>query len=476
MNLLRRLYAPDYMVKPSMRQQEQYSTEEIYKSFIKVAWPATAESFLLGLVNFIDSIMVSTQGHIAVASVGLTNQPRMIFYAIFFAMNIGVTAIVSRRRGENRKEDANKVLAQAVSLCLILGIFLVGAAIIFAEPLLIFAGAKSDTLPDAISYFRITLVGLYFTAISMMINAAQRGAGNTRISMTTNMTANIVNCIFNALLINGLFFFPKLGVTGAAIATMLGNITACCMSIYSVAPFVKSHKDRFLNLHAKSLFKFDSENVRLIGRISSSAAIEQVFMRLGFFVVSKMVAELSTVEFATHTICMNITNLSFCFGDGLGVAASALVGQNLGKKRPDLSIIYGKSAQRIGFLLAMMLFCLFTLGGNMMINLFMTEEAEAAEIVEIGVKVLIILAFISPAQISQVIFSGCVRGAGDTRYAAIVSLVTIAVERPLLTFIFCYTCGLGVIGAWIAMLVDQYLRLTLMAMRFSSGKWAKIKV
>ena len=141
MNLLRRLYAPDYMVKPSIRQQEQYSTEEIYKSFIKVAWPATAESFLLGLVNFIDSIMVSTQGHIAVASVGLTNQPRMIFYAIFFAMNIGVTAIVSRRRGENRKEDANKVLAQAVSLCLILGIFLVGAAIIFAEPLLIFAEA-----------------------------------------------------------------------------------------------------------------------------------------------------------------------------------------------------------------------------------------------------------------------------------------------------------------------------------------------
>lgn len=89
---------------------------------------------------------------------------------------------------------------------------------------------------------------------------------------------------------------------------------------------------------------------------------------------------------------------------------------------------------------------------------------------------LIILAFISPAQISQVIFSGCVRGAATRATRAIVSLVTIAVERPLLTFIFCYTCGLGVIGAWIAMLVDQYLRLTLMAMRFSSGKWAKIKV
>jgi Na+-driven multidrug efflux pump len=199
-------------------------------------------------------------------------------------------------------------------------------------------------------------------------------------------------------------------------------------------------------------------------------------MRLGFFVVSKMVAELSTVDFATHTICMNITNLSFCFGDGLGVAASALVGQNLGKKRPDLSIIYGKTAQRIGFGIAILLFTLFTFGGNMMINLFMTEEAEATQIIETGIKILVILALISPAQISQVIFSGCVRGAGDTRYAALVSLFTIAVERPVLTYLLCYLFGLGVIGAWFAMLIDQYLRLALMAVRFSGGKWSEIKV
>jgi putative MATE family efflux protein len=469
---LRRLYAPDYMIKSSLKQEESYSTEEIYKTFVKVAWPAIAESFLLGLVNFIDSIMVSTQGHVAVASVGLTNQPRFIFFAIFFAINIGVTAIVSRRKGENRRDDANRCLAQALSLCLILGVILVTVAYVFSEPLLRFSGAKEDTLPFAISYFRITMIGLFFTSISMVINAAQRGTGNTRISMTTNITANIVNCTFNALLINGLFFFPKLGVTGAAIATLLGNITSFAMSVKSVLP---SKKDRFLVLKFNSLFRFDRENLVLISNISASAAVEQLFMRFGFFLVAKLVAELGTIDFAVHTICMNITNLSFCFGEGLGVAASSLVGQNIGKKRPDLSIIYGKTAQRIGFLIATVLIFLFSLGGEMMINLFMTDEAEAAQIIEIGVKVLLILAFISPAQISQVIFSGCVRGAGDTRYSAAVSLITIAVERPLLTFLFCYVFRLGVIGAWFAILVDQYLRLLLMAIRFSGGKWSKIE-
>ncbi len=475
MNPLRRLYAPDFMLKREQKLEERYDTAEIYKSFLKVAWPATAESVLLGAVNFIDSVMVSSQGHVAIAGVGITSQPRFMFYAIFFALNIGVTAIVSRRKGENRREDANKILAQAVSLCILLGILLVGAAYIFSEPLLRFAGAKDDTLPYAMRYFRITMIGLFFTAIGMTINAAQRGSGNTRISMTTNMTANIVNCIFNALLINGFFFFPELGVTGAAVATLIGNIVSCAMSIYSVAP-IKKHEGRFLSLRPSMLFRFDSDNLKLIVKISSSAAVEQLFMRIGFFLVSKQVAELSTVDFATHTICMNITNLSFCFGDGLGVAASSLVGQNLGKKRPDLSIVYGKTAQRIGFILAMGLFCLFTIGGEMMISLFMTDEAEADQILVIGVRILQILAIISPAQISQVIFSGCVRGAGDTRYAALVSLVTIAVERPILTYLLCYAAGLGVIGAWLAMLIDQFLRLALMASRFSGGKWVKIKV
>ena len=472
MELLRRLYAPDHMLKPSQKQQEKYSTKEFYKNFIKVAWPATMESVLLGLVNFIDSIMVSTQGTEAVAAVGLTNQPRFIFYAVFFAFNIGVTAIVSRRKGENDRESANKCLAQAVSLCMILGVLLVGTAIYFAEPLLRFSGAEDATIGMATIYFRITMIGMLFTSISLIINASQRGSGNTRISMTTNMTANIVNCCFNALLINGLFFFPKLGVTGAAIATMMGNMTSCAMSIYSV-----SHPDRFLHLRPAALFKFRKKDLSLICKISSSAAIEQVFMRFGFFIVAKMIAELGTTDFATHTICMSIVNLSFCFGDGLGVAASSLVGQNLGKRRPDYSIIYGKAAQRIGFCIAVMLMLLFTFGGEMLINLFMSKGEENAKlIVSIGVKILLILAAITPAQISQVIYSGCVRGAGDTIYAAVVSLVCIALVRPIMTYTMCYILPFGVIGAWVAMSIDQYLRLLFMFIRFSSGKWAKVKV
>lgn len=471
MNFLRRLYAPDYMVKPSQRLQESYTTKDFYKTYLLMAWPAVAESFLLGLVNFIDSIMVSGLGHTAVASVGLTSQPRFIFYAIFLALSIGVTAIVSRRKGENRQDDANKSLAQAVSLCVILGIIVTVIAVSFAEEILLFSGAKTDTINDAKTYFRITMIGLFFTSVSLVINAAQRGSGNTRISMITSMTANVVNCVFNVLLINGLFFFPRLEVAGAAIATMLGNIVACGMSLLSVLK-----KNGYLKLKFRSLFRFSNEVLAPILKISSSAAVEQVFMRFGFFITAKLVAELGTVDFATHTICMNIVNLSFCFGEGLSVAASALVGQNLGKRRPDFAIIYGQTAQRIGFCVSILLMLLFSFGGRFLVNLFMTDEEETELILKIGVRILLILAVMTPAQISQVILSGCLRGAGDTKYTAVVSMVCIAMIRPILTYVFCYVIDLAVIGAWFAMTVDQFFRLLFMVIRFSGGKWTRIRV
>ena len=120
---------------------------------------------------------------------------------------------------------------------------------------------------------------------------------------------------------------------------------------------------------------------------------------------------------------------------------------------------------------------LFTFGGEMLIKLFMTKgEADAPTIIKVGATILKILALITPAQISQVIYSGCVRGAGDTKYAAVVSLVCIAAVRPSLTYLMCYILPYGVIGAWIAMLADQYLRLLFMFVRFTGGRWARVKL
>ncbi len=447
-------------------------TKKLYKNFFLMAWPAVVESVLMSLVNLIDTMMVSSCGTNSVAAVGITTQPRMIFYAVFFALSIAVTAIVSRRNGQGDKEGANACLSQSLGLVVILAVVLCGTAIVIAEPLLYFAGANEDTILEATSYYRITMIGLVFTSVGLVINAAQRGCGNTKISMRTNVTANMTNIVFNALLINGLFFFPKLGVTGAAIATLIGNIASFCMSLYSLF-----ERNGYLRFDLKGMIFWKIEQLKTLAKVAFGASTEQIVLRVGFFIFAKVVAELGTAETATHTICMNIMLLSFASGDGLSVAASALVGQNLGKRRPDLASLYAKAGQRVGLAVSAFLILFFVFAGGIVLELFADATDPNYEyVMSTGRIITYIIALISPGQISQVIFSGALRGAGDTKYVAFTSMFSIGVFRTLMAFLLCEFTPLGLFGAWIALVVDQYIRLGFSAYRFKSGKWSKISI
>ncbi len=467
LNIFKRLYSVSNMIKKQDIIGEVPDTRQVYKNAIDMAWPSAIEAVLVGLVSSIDIMMVGSLGASAIAAVGITNQPKFILLAIIFSLNVGVTAIVARRRGEKDREGANRCLRQALVICLMLSAILSVIGFTYARPLLLFAGAQADVIDNAVTYFRIIAIGNFFTSVSLTINAAQRGSGNTKISMRTNIVANIVNLTFNFLLINGHFGFPKLGVAGAAIATLLGNIVAFLMSLRSI-----TKADGFLHIKFKSDWKLDKETVKSIMSISSSSFVEQICMRVGFLVTTMLVASLGTIAFATHQICMNIVNLSFTFGDGLGIGASALVGQNLGAKRPDLATIYSKTIQRIALTVGAILFILFIGGRYFLVGLFTNDDS----IIQMGGKIMIIMAMMSPVQTVSVVIGGTLRGAGDTKFVAYSSLISIGIVRPLTTWLFCYPLGFGILGAWFSFMTDQCLRLLINSWRFKTGKWTKIKI
>lgn len=467
-NLIRRFFSVRHMLKPSQRTDQPLpSSREVYRRQFDLTWPCAIESVLVSLIGSIDTMMVGGLGPEAIAAVGITNQPKFILLAVIFSLNAGVTAVVARRKGQEDMLGANSCLRQAVMLSLAFSTLMSVLGAVFARPILLFAGAGPDTIGDAVTYFRILMISIVFLSLSLTINAAQRGAGNTKISMRTNIVANIVNVIFNYLLINGIWIFPEMGVAGAAAATALGNIVGCAMSVMSLL-----YHSHFLDFHVKAGWRFDKKTLGALGAISGSAMVEQVFMRIGFFAYAKIVAGLGTVAFATHQICMNIINLSFAFGDGLGVAASSLVGQSLGAKRPDMAIIYGKTGQRMAFCVSTVLFLFFIIGRRFLVSLF-TDDAQ---VIALGSVILIIIACTTHVQTSAVVFSGCLRGAGDTKFVAFSSFISIGIIRPLSSWILCFPCGLGLVGAWLGLLTDQLMRMLFSMMRFRSGNWTKIEI
>ncbi len=479
--LLSRFYSVDTMVKPELQRGPLPTTKEAYQEVGRLALPSVIEMVLTSIVGTIDMMMVGILGSNSIAAVGLTSQPRMILLSIFFALNVGVTAIVARRRGEERKTDANQAFRNALLLSLLISIALMVPAILFAKEFMIFAGSSDqgvDTLQvigEAATYFKILACVLPLNALTMSITAAQRGVGNTKLSMYVNMTSNVVNIVFNYLLINGNLGFPKLGVTGAAIATAIGFFAGFCMALFSVIG--RPHRDNFLFLRLTDNWRFHKDSMKTISSVGGNAMLEQVAMRVGFFLYAKMVFSLGTVAFASHQIASQFLNISFTFGDGLAVASTALVGQYMGRERPDLSIIYGKVSQRIALTTSLILMTLVITLRYPLVSLYVSSaDPNASQVTLLATQVMFLVAAFQPFQMSSVVISGGLRGAGDNRYVAAVMLICVVGIRLISSFVSINVFHLGLVAAWTSSLIDLIIRFSLVYRRFHQGKWMTIKI
>lgn len=435
---------------------------------VKMAWPSVLESFFVALAGLIDSLMVSSLGASAVAAVGLTTQPKFLGMALFIALNVSVSAIVARRRGEQNKKGANQALLAAVVITVLAGIVISILCVILADPIIALCGSGEDTHDSAALYFRIIMGGMIFNIISLVINAAQRGAGNTKIAMKTNVTSNVANMIGNYLIINGHFGFPALGIKGAALATVFGTVIACIMSIRSL------FKSGFVSIPymIKEKIRFSLKPLGSMMRISSSVFLEQVLMRVGFMSTAIMAAKLGTAAMAAHQVGMNIMSLSFSFGDGMQAAAVALIGRCLGEGKPDEAVRYGNICQRIGNGISLGLSVIYLFGGRMLYRLFFTEP----EIINIGVSIMRLMVLVVVLQIAQVIYMGCLRGAGDVIFTMAASTFSVTLVRTLASYVMGYVFGLGLLGVWMGVMADQLSRFILTTWRFKSGKWTSVKI
>ena len=441
----------------------------ITKEAVRMAWPAVCESFFIALAGMVDSLMVSSMGASAVAAVGLTTQPKFMGLALFFAMNVSVSALVARRRGEKNQRSANQILLVAILFVIVATVVISSACVMWANEIINFCGSAPETHEPAVIYYRIIMGCMIFNVLSMVINAAQRGSGNTMIAMRTNIVSNVVNIIANYLLIQGHLGFPALGIAGAAIATVFGTVIACIMSFASLF-----RRDGFVSIYyiMEQQIRPALEPVISIIKLGFSVFIEQILMRVGFMSTAMMAAKMGTNALAAHQVGMNILGLTFSFGDGMQVAAVALIGRSLGEGSPDKAKAYGKTCRMIGLGISCVLAVVYFFGGEWLYHLFFTEQ----EIVDIGVMIIRIMIIIVLFQVSQVIYMGCLRGAGDTTYTAIASTISVTIIRTSASYFFGFVMGLGMTGIWMGILADQISRFLFASIRFKQGKWTKIHI
>lgn len=447
-----------------IKQDKKY-----YKRALKIAWPSVLESFFIAFAGMIDTMMVASMGSFAVAAVGLTTQPKFVFLAVFFAINTAVSALVARRKGANDRKGANEIFVTAFITAIIMTIITTSISIYFMNDLIRLAGSNIDTHQGAVDYFFIIQSGTIFNVIAMVINAGQRGVGNTKIAFTTNLVSSIINVIFNYILINGKLGFPALGLKGAAIATVMGTIVASLMSIYSLFK-----RENFLSIQYifRKKIKPHLLPLKSIFNIGSNIFIENIAMRIGFVATALTAANLGTEPFAAYNAGMNILSITFSFADGMQVAAVALSGNSLGKGDKDEALKYGHICQRIGACISVILSITLLIMGRNIMQLYFKEE----HIIEMGVLITRFIVVIAILQITQIIYGGCLRAGGDVKYTLFASLISITLIRTAVTLILVNIFNLGLVGVWLGILSDQFSRFVLLRHRFKQGKWLNIKI
>ena len=454
--------------KTKEKLPEGVTSKAMYKDILHIAWPSFIELMLTQLASMVDLMMVGNLGSASIAAVGITNQPKFLMMTMFQAMNVGATALVARHKGAGERERANLIMRQALVLTLILSVIGGIVVFLFAEPLVHFMGAtEAATLAGGTDYLRIQALGIVTVALTSTITASLRGAGNSRTAMLYNLTANIVNVIFNYLLIYGHFGFPRMEVAGASLATVIGQAVAMVLAFLSVM----GHRN-YVHLSFRDGFRPQRHAMISIFNIGIPAMVEQIVMRVGVILYSKTVASLGTVPFATHQVCMNIQALSFMNGQAFAVSATSLMGQSLGKKRPDMAEYYTTRTRRLGMSVSILIMLVFILFGGTIVGFYNDDP----QIVETGSRILMFVALIQPFQSSQFILAGSLRGAGDTKATAVITLLTVLCIRPPLAMVGIHVLHWGLYGAWVALVVDQLLRSLLVWLRFVSGKWKKVRV
>lgn len=424
------------------------------KEFLQIAIPAVLESLVAVVITTIDTKMISVLGKDAISAVSFTTQPKLIFFAIFYALGTTVTIFVAQANGKKDKKEGNyyfhTILKMTIVLSLILGVLLS----VLAKPIMMLCNRQAESLDLSVSFFRIIMGFMIFQAVSIVLNAALRGIGKTKVTLVSNIAMGLTDILFNYLLIEGHLGFPRLEIAGDAIATVLGTVAACAISIIAILK-----NSDFLSFRGmlQERIRSNREAWKAIGSKAGNVIFENLAMRIGFLLSSVIVSMLSSDETAVYAVAMILLNYSFAFGDGIQGAVVALTGRSFGAENYEDFRQYARIAEVCGLICAGGLCVIYLTTAAPYYGMYFSDGASIAD----GEKSSFIASVLTVVQIFRIIMIGIMRGMGEVKDPRRIATLCVMIVNPVSSYLLTFIAGFRVWGVWGASVITQTLWLVL---------------
>jgi len=413
-----------------------------------------------------DMFWVAKLGPDAIATVVLTESMLIIIYAFAMGLAMGAAAVVARRIGEKDPNGAARAAVQAIALGagLAAGVGVAGA--VAAPKLLAAMNAAPEVIRIGTNFTRVMLGGSFTVILLFLINAAFRGAGDPTVSMRTLILANSINIVLGPLLVFGVGPFPRMGVTGAAVATTIGRGIGVLYQLRALRAG-RGH----LAVRREHL-RLDTGVMATIMRLSGTAVFQAFIGTTSWVALMRIVARFGSTALGGYGVAMRVVMFALLPSWGMANAAATLMGQNLGAARPDRAeqAVWRAALYNLAFLGCTGL--LFVLFGEQIVRGFSSDP----EVVRYGSQALRIISAGFLFYAYGMVLTQAFNGAGDTRTPTLINLFCFWLWEIPLAWLLAQPLGLGPTGVFVSVLVGFSTMAVVSVVLFRRGRWKRVKV
>ncbi len=453
-------------VKEAVSGTEQDFTEgRLSRAILLLSIPSVLEMIMESIFVIVDIYFVSKLGANAVATVGLTESLITLVYAISLGLATATTSMVSRRIGEKNPDKASRTAFQAILTGAIVSLLIAIPGSIYSGKLLDIMGASPEIISSMSGYTRIMLAGNIVIMMLFIINAIFRSAGDAAIAMRVLWIGNIINIILDPCLIFGIGPFPEMGVTGAAVATTAGRGIAVLYQFYLL--FYGRKRIQLSRRHLGINFRIIA---RLI-KISIGSIGQNLIGTTSWIVLVRIISVFGSEIVAGYTIAMRIISFVLLPSWGISNAASTLVGQSLGAKKPERAERSVMITGWVNMILLGIVGLLMVIIPGPFIRIFIQDPA----VVKSGIDCLRIVSIGFIAYGFGMVLVNSFNGAGDTTTPLKINIAAYWLIEIPLAWILAIKSGLNENGVCIAIVIAESIMTISAYIIFRRGKW-KLKV
>jgi putative MATE family efflux protein len=445
---------------------QDFTTGSLNRAILLLAIPMVLEMVLESLFAVVDVFWVGRLGANAVATVGLTESMLTLVFAVAMGLSLSTTAMVARRIGEKDPEGAAVAGVQAIALGLAISVAIGVPCFLAAPHLLQLMGASADIVAVGTSYARIALGGSGVVLLLFLNNAIFRGAGDAAIAMRLLWVSNIINLFLDPCLIFGWGPFPKMGVTGAAVATLTGRSIGLAYQFYRLMR--GTERIRILRRQIRLNF----EVLARLVRVSLTGILQFAIAHTSWIGLVRIVSMFGAAALAGYTIAIRVIIFVILPSWGLSNAAATLVGQNLGAKQPERA---EASVWRTGFYNMLFLGTIgvfFVLFAEPVVRLFTHDPL----VVPLGASCLRILSYGNIGYAYGMVMLQAFNGAGDTVTPTIVNLFGFWFLEIPLAYWLAIKAGFHSSGVFFSIVIAEAAIAVAGILLFRRGRWKLQKI